>query len=168
MSATTITAEATAADLATALRELADRCATATSLDELRECADKLTATVRRARGRINRIVKASAPPVVEPKPAAAPAPAATKPAPERPAVAEKPRESAPAAAPVRPRPAPRRRATSFHVALAVLTAVAVVWSTTSAPVDRATRRAVRAVRTTGRRAATAIRTTLARLGGAS
>jgi hypothetical protein len=172
----TITAEATAAELLAELRELVNRYDGAATLDDVRQLADEVTARLRRARGRISRIVKAQAPPapVVEPKPATEPAQKAAPLAEKKPPAdaarvttrSPSPPESAPPAATTpSARPAPRR--TSFAIALAVLTVASSLWSTTSA---RA-RRTVRAVRSTSRRAgrlATAVRTALTRLGGAS
>jgi hypothetical protein len=157
---TTITGEATAAELLTELRELVNRYDGAATLDDVRQLADEVSARLRRARGRISRIVKSETPPVppapvVEPKPAAEDSIRQPdgKPAP---AVDEKPPESrvnesdSPEThAPVRPRPA-RRRVASFAVTLAVLTVVSSLWSTSTTR----TRRAVRVVRTGARRAA--------------
>jgi len=180
MSGTTITAEATGAELLAELRELVNRYDGAASLDDVREFLDALTKPVRRARGRINRLVKASTPPapVVKPKPAAEPAPKAEKPPAAVVKESMKPAgpkpvitTASPEVIPARPRLAPRRRVTSFHVALAVLTVVATVWSTTTTGTARRTRATVRAAQTAGRRAgrlAAAIRRGLARIGGAS
>lgn len=92
----TVTAEATAADLLAELRELVNRYDGAETLDDVRQLADEVTAKLRRARGRISRlarqVAKTEAP--AEPKPVAEPAPAPVE---SKPAAEPKPTQEAPA-----------------------------------------------------------------------
>lgn len=88
MTTTTLTAETAAGDLLTELRDLLNRHTGAATLDEVRDFADEITATLRRTRGRIARIARQVKPESPSPKPAAAdstPAePAAAVPAPRQ------------------------------------------------------------------------------------
>lgn len=144
MSAATLTAARAGADLVGELREMLQRHDGATTLDEVRELADDLTAALRRTRGRIGRLARK-----------AQPAPA-TKPEPERAAPAAKPAADPPKPAPVSTAPAagpmrhaPRRIAT-FRVALAV---VVVLCGTLTAGAARGARRLASAVKSAAHRA---------------
>jgi hypothetical protein len=173
MTAATLTASATAADLLDELSQLLGRHNGASTLEEIRELADELSTVLRRTRGRIQTLARrelpAPEPAAEKPEPPAAEArtiaPETERPAPPpappprptfaaplpppRPVVIEiRPDKPAPDPAPaVRPaemQPAPHRREAPAVVRLVVAVLVAL-WATVR-PAAKPMRRLVRAV----------------------
>lgn len=153
MTTATLTAETAAGDLLGELRNLLERHDGASTVDDVRELADELTAALRRTRGRLTRLSRKTAPKKAEtpaePKPAEKVEPSRFDPAilgtkttrataerrPDRTPVAPTPKPAALDAAPATPTrvaaPAPSR-------AGRVVAVIAVLWSILAQGIRRA------------------------------
>lgn len=174
MTATALTAEAAGSDLLDELLAVLVRHDGAATPEQIRDLADDVTAVVRRARGWIRRTRQAKPQQATETKPATAPEPVAkpAEPTPAAKAPASPPTHPAdpvpqPAARPVaaaaQDRPSPATPASTYPVAdpapaaprtarrvstvRYIITAVAVVASTLSDRLGRATTRALHTAR---------------------
>lgn len=169
MTAATITAATTGADLLDELRQLLNRHDGASTLDDVRELADDLTAALRRTRGRMSRLTRQARPaekptekPADKPAPAAeavptekpAPAPSAPPAAPaDKPQTATVAQPERSAAVPAQPAAEPRPHGPGVAMLAVVVVAVlSVLWFTVSARTVRARGRVAGAWRSARRR----------------